>query len=1082
MQKSCLYRCSMLIMLTSFLWWSAPATYAQTSDGAPAGDQAPPTVLPIVPDELRTKTLSTTVRVIVQLSLPTEPEGRLRSADAVQTQRAAIRSAQNQLVEETKTSQGVSFLSAFETLPMMVLEVDAAGLDILAARTDITHIVEDEPVLPSLYSSLDVIGGNSVQATGYDGTGGAVAILDTGVDVEHVAFNTGRSRIVAEACFSTSSDTYGGVYSVCPGGASESTVAGSADDCVDEVTALGLTFAATDCKHGTHVAGIIGANDGNETIGVAPDVDLIPVQVFSAFDSYGRMLSFTSDQIKGLEYVLSLADSHNIVAVNMSLGGNHNPVACDFDARRQAILNLQSVGIPTIIASGNEGYGDGVGKPGCISEAITVGATNNNDSVASYSNISNQIDLLAPGSSIRSTYPNNSSGTMSGTSMAAPMVAGAFAILAESHPAVSAQEKLVALQNSGVPVNDERSFGTVTGMKRIQIDGAIALLGGSLSLTFENENSQLFFGGKTETISMVVSNQSNSDLTGLVLTVPIPENFAPDKTALTHGGVVSEGEMVWKSLSVSAVSSTTVSFTGMPVNNQSLNMTAKLVDAGQNTAEATFEAAISPLASCNFHDSFEFDLIDDEWQLAGSGQFRQSVNVAKWGSQSLVLEDGNSDGVAGLTTADIAFMVSDSGTQLINLHWAAYGADFNPATSGLFISTDLGASWRQVSAPQQTGVWENGQVDLLAQAVAAGLQPDDVVLVRLQYSGDGMVDEQNLAVSAGMLIDDFQVNCGGTLVWNGNGESGVWSDPHNWTPNLTPNQNHLLFDDRSQKASILDADFHNPIADLTLAYGWTATLTQVGPLKILGDYYQQSGNVIISGDTPPQVEGSFIFLDGSIKQTRSTTGTELDFMTIWNLDQEIQKYGGYQLDSHVGLSGAGNMTVTMTGPTYGQSTCAAESGDMMASRCFDIQASPVVSVTNRLWLENGEFETGDKAIAEGLSLTSSDEDVPELTVMAYVDGNWEIQNDFTFGTVAGKPFVDIVLSEPVPVLAQQIQSVPTAVKLVSFGAEKDPVMIWDDLVIVAVYIFFLIMTGAVLRLYHQHLKTEGDEPAAVPAD
>ena len=98
------------------------------------------------------------LRVIVQLDLTVETEGNLRSPQERQTQRRMIQSAQNQLRSETERLSGVSFLTEFETLPMVVLEVDTAGLAALEARDDIIAIVEDELSETSLDSALPIIG------------------------------------------------------------------------------------------------------------------------------------------------------------------------------------------------------------------------------------------------------------------------------------------------------------------------------------------------------------------------------------------------------------------------------------------------------------------------------------------------------------------------------------------------------------------------------------------------------------------------------------------------------------------------------------------------------------------------------------------------------------------------------------------------------------------------------------------------------------------------------------------------------------------------------------------------------------
>ena len=243
-------------------------------------------------------------------------------------------------------------------------------------------------------------------------------MLDTGVDKAH-SFLAGK--VVSEACFSAGD---------CPGGASSSTAVGSGVPC---------TYAPGDCEHGTHVAGI-AAGRGTSFNGVAPGANLIAINVFSRFDSgCGNRptpcaRSFTSDQIKGLERVMALRSSLRISSVNMSLGGGQHTANCDTDSRKAAIDNLRSTGIATVISSGNDGSATAVSAPACISTAITVGSTTKTDVVSSLSNSSSLVELLAPGSSINSSVPGGGFGSKSGTSMAAPHVAGAWAVLRQVVP------------------------------------------------------------------------------------------------------------------------------------------------------------------------------------------------------------------------------------------------------------------------------------------------------------------------------------------------------------------------------------------------------------------------------------------------------------------------------------------------------------------------------------------------------------------------------------------------------------------------------------------------------------------------
>ena len=404
-----------------------------------------------------------TARVIVGVRVPFAPEGHLDVASVAQ-QRSEIATA-HEVVLNTVPSlrQKPDHLKRFQTIPFMAMEVTPAELEELAKLPEVTSIEEDRLALPNLAESVPLIGGTTAWANGYTGNGWTVAILDTGVDKTH-PFLSGK--VVSEACYS-SNNAGQGASTICPGGATTSTAVGSA-------MPYGGTCPAGECDHGTHVAGIAAGNGtslpGIGYAGVAKAASVIAIQVFSRFTASacgGKLpcaMSYTSDQILGLQRVYALRGTYNIAAVNMSLGGGSysSPGSCDAAnlSQKAAIDTLHAANIATVISSGNEATTTSLSSPGCISSAISVGATWDSgsvDSVASYSNSAWFLSLLAPGSVITSSTPSNTYGSWQGTSMAAPHVTGAWALLKQKAPTATVHEVLAALSSTGMPVLDGRN-------------------------------------------------------------------------------------------------------------------------------------------------------------------------------------------------------------------------------------------------------------------------------------------------------------------------------------------------------------------------------------------------------------------------------------------------------------------------------------------------------------------------------------------------------------------------------------------------------------------------------------------------
>jgi len=286
-----------------------------------------------------------------------------------------------------------------------------------------------------LQEAIPSIGANNSYELGFTGKGTYVAVIDTGVEADH-PFLAGK--VALEACFS----------SECPNGQTEMYGPGS---------------ATSVHWHGTHVAGII-AGENQDFHGIAPDTKIIAINIF---DKSGG--AFDENIAKALAYVGSLAGDYNIAAVNMSLGGNHiytEPCDTYLPAVTAEIHQLRMKNIVTVIAAGNN-FSNGMSSPACISEAVSVAATYKaRNQVTNFSNVSVFTTLSAPGYAITSSKLSGSYGVASGTSMAAPFVAGAFAVYRSKYGVQSVEDVVAAFQSTAEQGVDE-SYGTIT--KRLNL-------------------------------------------------------------------------------------------------------------------------------------------------------------------------------------------------------------------------------------------------------------------------------------------------------------------------------------------------------------------------------------------------------------------------------------------------------------------------------------------------------------------------------------------------------------------------------------------------------------------------------------
>ncbi|MFN2390063.1 MAG: S8 family serine peptidase [Actinomycetota bacterium] len=278
----------------------------------------------------------------------------------------------------------------------------------------------------TLPTGINRIDGELSSTVSGDGSGSVnvdVAVLDTGIDLDHPDLYVFNSKN-------------------CTGG-------GSADD---------------GNGHGSHVAGSIAAkDDANGVVGVAPGARLWAVKVLNNGGS-----GSVSNIVCGIDYVTANASS--IEVANMSLGGggsdDGNCGNSNNDAEHKAICRSVAAGVTYAVAAGNSYVDAKSSVPAAYDEVITVSAladfnglagggaaatcrADEDDTFANFSNYGADVDIIAPGVCIYSTWKSGGYNTISGTSMASPHVAGAAALYKSNNPSASPGAVKSALQAAG---------------------------------------------------------------------------------------------------------------------------------------------------------------------------------------------------------------------------------------------------------------------------------------------------------------------------------------------------------------------------------------------------------------------------------------------------------------------------------------------------------------------------------------------------------------------------------------------------------------------------------------------------------
>ncbi len=321
-------------------------------------------------------------------------------------------------------------------------------------------------------------------------------------------------------------------------------------------TAIADGYGTKDCNgHGTHVAGTVGGT----TWGVAKGVTLIPVRVLDCNGS-----GTFSGVIAGIDW---MANSTLRPAVaNMSLGGE---VSAALDA---AVASATAKGVTMVVAAGNSNADACNASPAREPTAITVGATTAADARASYSNYGACVDIFAPGSSIQSAWNNTATAydIISGTSMAAPHVAGVAALTLARDPTASPAAVASTLK-SGATANRITAIGT--GSPNLLLNSLGTGIGtgtapppivepAAQTVAFRSIiGSSTKTGGNWRASGLVTVRDLNSD--AAIANATVSANFSPGGTSSCLTGSNGSCTLTSGAIKLSAASSSTLSATGI---------------------------------------------------------------------------------------------------------------------------------------------------------------------------------------------------------------------------------------------------------------------------------------------------------------------------------------------------------------------------------------------------------------------------------------------------------------------------------------------------------------------------------------
>ena len=402
------------------------------------------------------------------------PRGPERKTAVYNDLLATAQRSQKPALERLAQLKSEGLVSSYQSmfLPNAISITAAPGkyqavADALKGVADIQAVTENKtwkiPVQPvgdavagaeSLEWGVQKIGAPAAWAQGFDGRGVTIGIVDTGLDASHPAIAPHYRGTNADG---TQSHDYNWFDPTDPG-----------------------RVPYDDGKHGTHVGGTAAGGTADRQIGVAPGAKLIAAKAI-----LGSGYNTTDATLKALQFMLAPTDlngnnpdpTKGADVVNNSWG-NANRADTTFMDTWEGLL---AAGIIPVTSAGNDGPMGKVSPPGSYPTGISVAATTSGDGVAGFSSRGpSPFDpkavvplLAAPGAGVTSSVPGGRYANYSGTSMAAPHVSGAVAVLLSANPNATYEQVVQALTSTATDIGS-KGPDTAAGYGRINVDAAAA--------------------------------------------------------------------------------------------------------------------------------------------------------------------------------------------------------------------------------------------------------------------------------------------------------------------------------------------------------------------------------------------------------------------------------------------------------------------------------------------------------------------------------------------------------------------------------------------------------------------------------